>query len=296
MNEREFYQKAFSRNLGLTTPEEQERLKNSRLAIAGMGGVGSISLIALARLGIGMFSIADPDAFEIPNINRQYGANTRTFGFNKAEVMRDMLKEINPYADVRVFKIALKGKNIEDFLKGSDVFIDGIDFFSIDVRRHIFNKARDLGIPAITAAPLGFSSTLHVFIPQGMSFDDYFDINDNMSYIEKLIAFAVGLAPSATHMKYMKLNFVSLRERTGPSLAIACNLSSALTATEVINLILRKKPIKAVPHYFQFDPFRQIYKKGYMPIGNKNPIQRFKRWWLMRKISSLGLNLEGQPK
>jgi len=97
-------------------------------------------------------------------------------------------------------------------------------------------------------------------------------------------------------MKYLKLNFVSLKERAGPSLASACNLCSALTATEAINLILKKRPIKAAPHYFQFDPFRQVYKKGYLFRGNKNPKQRFKRWWLRRKITSLGLNLEGEPE
>ena len=103
MDEREFYQKAFLRNLGLITPEEQEKLKNSRIAIAGMGGVGGIHLITLARFGIGMFNTTDSDTFELPNINRQYGANAKTFGLNKAEVMRDMLKDINPFADVRVF-------------------------------------------------------------------------------------------------------------------------------------------------------------------------------------------------
>jgi molybdopterin/thiamine biosynthesis adenylyltransferase len=292
MDKTEYYQKAFLRNLGLISPEEQKKLEASRVAIAGMGGVGGIHLITLARLGIGKFTIADADSFELPNINRQYGANIRTLGLNKAEVMRDMLREINPFADVRVFNRNLDQENIGDFLRDSDVFIDGIDFFSIDVRRLVFRKARDMKIPAITAGPLGFSSTLHIFTDNSMNFDEYFDINDKMTYMEKLIAFAVGLAPSAIHMKYLKLNFISLKERTGPSLAVACNLCGALVATETINLILKKRPIKAVPHYFQFDPFRQVYKKGYILGGNKNPIQRFKRWWLIRKISSLGIKLE----
>jgi molybdopterin/thiamine biosynthesis adenylyltransferase len=292
MNEEDFFQKAFSRNLGLISPDEQRKLRISKVAIAGTGGVGGIDLVTLARLGIGQFCIADSDIYELPNINRQYGALTRTFGLKKAEVMREMLKDINPYAKITVFDSGINEKNINDFLKNADVFIDGIDFFSIDIRRNLFNKAKTLGIPAITAAPLGFSSTLHIFTRNSMSFDDYFDINDEMTKTEKLIAFAVGLSPRATHLKYMDLNFVSLQERTGPSLAIACSLSSALTATEVIKLILRKKTVKSVPHYFQFDPFMQIYKKGYMPMGNKNPIQKFKRWWLMRKIISLGIDLE----
>jgi molybdopterin/thiamine biosynthesis adenylyltransferase len=291
MDKEEFYQTAFSRNLGLVSREEQKKLESSRVAIAGMGGVGGIHLITLARLGIGGFTIADPDAFELPNINRQHGANIGTFGLNKAEVMKDMVKGINPYADIRIFDGSLDRENADDFLKGSDVFIDGIDFFSIDIRRHLFGRAGALGIPTITAAPLGFSATVHVFAPDGMSFDEYFDIKDEMTYVEKLIAFAVGLAPGATHMKYMKLNFVSLKERTGPSLSIACNLCSALAATETINLILGKRPVKSAPHYFQFDPLTHVYKRGYLYRGNKSPVQKLKRWWLMRKISSYGIDL-----
>jgi len=292
MDEKKFYQKAFARNIGLISADEQEKLKNSRIAVAGMGGVGGIHLITLARLGIGMFNIADPDVFELPNINRQYGAHTGTFGLNKADVMKDMLKEINPFADVRIFRAGIDEKNIGDFFKEVDIFVDGIDFFAIDVRRLLFQRARKLGIPAITSGPLGYSATLHIFTGDGMSFDEYFDINDKMTYAQKLVAFAVGLAPKATHLKYMKLNFVSLKERTGPSLASACHLCSALTATETVNLLLKKRAVKAAPHYFQFDPFCQVYKKGYIFKGNKNPIQKFKRRWLLRKISSLGLNLE----
>ena len=72
------YQEAFARHLGLFNPEEQKRLRSSRVAIAGMGGVGGIHLITLARLGIGAFHIADPDHFELVNFNRQYGATPAT--------------------------------------------------------------------------------------------------------------------------------------------------------------------------------------------------------------------------
>ena len=171
MDKTAFYQEAFSRNLGLISSEEQKILQDSRVAIVGMGGVGGIHLITLARLGIGKFTIADPDIFELPNINRQFGANSGTFGLNKSEVMRDILRGINPHADITIFDSALNEENIGDFLKDSNVFLDGIDFFSIDTRRHLFREARALNIPAITAAPLGFSSTLHVFTPEGMSFD-----------------------------------------------------------------------------------------------------------------------------
>lgn len=63
------YSKAFARNLGLVQPDEQHRLQQSVVAIAGLGGVGGVHLTTLARLGIGGFHIADFDSFEIQNFN-----------------------------------------------------------------------------------------------------------------------------------------------------------------------------------------------------------------------------------
>lgn len=72
------YSEAFSRNLGLISPSEQEKLRQSRVAVLGLGGVGGVNLVTLARLGIGRFTIADPDTFELANFNRQYGAMVST--------------------------------------------------------------------------------------------------------------------------------------------------------------------------------------------------------------------------
>ena len=65
------YDEAFSRNLGWVTEAEQARLRRTRVCIAGLGGVGGVYLLTLARLGIGAFSIADFDSFALANFNRQ---------------------------------------------------------------------------------------------------------------------------------------------------------------------------------------------------------------------------------
>ena len=67
------YHAAFARNLGWVTRAEQDSLRGKRVAIAGMGGVGGVHLLTLARLGIGAFHIADFDTFDIANFNRQAG-------------------------------------------------------------------------------------------------------------------------------------------------------------------------------------------------------------------------------
>ena len=77
------YQSAFSRNIGWVTEAEQARLQNTQVAIGGLGGVGGVHLLTLARLGVGKFSIADFDVFDIVNFNRQVGALVSTIGQSK---------------------------------------------------------------------------------------------------------------------------------------------------------------------------------------------------------------------
>jgi len=278
-----FYREAFARNIGLLSEQEQERLRYARVAIAGMGGVGGIHLITLVRTGVGKFNLTDLDVFEPANINRQYGARIPDFGKSKLDVMVKEALSINPHLEIKEFPQGIDQTNIDDFLEGVEVVLDGLDFFNFDIRRLLFKQAREKGIYAITAGPMGFSSALLIFSPhEGMGFDEYFDIHDKMSEKEKLISFGLGLAPKATHLKYMDLSKVDLDSKAGPSLSIACQLCSALAATETLRILLKKKGIKPVPHYFQFDPYLQVYKKGYLSMGNRNPIQKLKRWYLLR--------------
>src|SRR5687767_1077946 len=101
------YKEAFKRNRGLINDADQEKLRNSRVAIAGMGGVGGAHLLTLARMGIGAFNIADPDVFEVANFNRQVGATISNLGRNKAEAMADAVADVNPQVKLNVFAEAV---------------------------------------------------------------------------------------------------------------------------------------------------------------------------------------------
>ena len=278
LNTREEYMaEAFSRNIGLLTQAEQDKLANVRVAIPGMGGVGGVHLVTMTRTGVGKFHLADFDTYEPANINRQFGARVPDFGRPKMEVMKEQALSVNPYLEIKKFSEGINRENIDEFLDGVQVVLDGLDFFSFDTRRLLFNRAQEKGIYVITAAPLGFSSAVLIFSPhEGMSFDEYFDINNSMPEKEKLLRFAMGLAPKATHIKYMDLSKVDLDSKAGPSLNIACQVCSAIAATEAVRIILNKGRIKPVPHYVQFDPYIQKYKKGKLYMGNRNPVQRIK--------------------
>jgi len=276
------YEAAFSRNLGLVSSLEQEKLRASHVAIAGLGGVGGVHLVTLARLGIGRFTIADPDTFEVGNFNRQMGATTRSVGRSKAEVMAEEARAINPDVEIRVFSEAVTPANVDDFLAGADVYVDGVDFFTIEVRRLLFRKARELGIWGTTAAPLGCSTAWLSFAPNGMSFDSYFDFQDGMETLDQIVAFAVGLAPRATQRSYMDLTKVDLSARTGPSLGLACQLCSGVTAAEIIKIILGRGRVTTAPGYAQFDAYTGKLCRGRLWWGNRNPWQKMKRFLLKR--------------
>lgn len=235
-------------------------------------------MIAMVRSGVGKFNIADFDVFEPANINRQYGASLFAFGCPKIKVMREQALSINPFVDINAFSEGVTADNIDAFLEDVDVVLDGLDFFNFDIRRLVFNKAREKGVFVVTAAPLGFSSALLVFSPYaGMTFDEYFNIVDDMAPEDRYLAFAMGLAPRPTHLRYMNLKKVSLKSKTGPSLDVACLACTSIAGSKAIQIILKKGKIQPAPYYIQFDPYRMILRKGKLLFGNKNPVQRLKR-------------------
>lgn len=280
------YEQAFCRNLGLLSAAEQERLRQSRVAIAGLGGVGGVHLMTLARLGIGKFSIADPDVFETANFNRQVGASISTLGQAKVDVMAELARGVNPELELRAWHEAVTPANIDEFLRDVDLVVDGIDFFAIEARRRLFAEARRRGVWAHTAGPIGFSAAWLSFDPGGMSFDDYFDLRDNQPALEQLIAFAVGLTPKATHLAYLDLSKVKPGTGIGPSSALACQMCSGVAAAETLKILLRRGGVRAAPYYFQFDAYRRKFCQGRLRAGNRHPWQRVKRRWLLRRFAN----------
>jgi len=286
MDREQFLRAAFSRNLGLISEDEQQRLAAARVAVAGAGGVGGLHVLTLARLGIGHFKIADFDTFDAVNINRQFGAMASTIGKQKAEVIAAMARDINPYAVVEVYPNGVTLENLDAFLDGVQVYVDGIDFFEIEIRRAIFKRCRERGIYALTAAPLGFGATLQVFAPHGMTFDEYFGISERLSYMEKIAAFAAGLAPRPYHISYLDLSRVSMARKTGPAVSPACTLASSLIATETVKIVTGKGVVRPVPHYLQFDMLRNKFKSGYLLFGGKNPLQILMRKMILKKAQA----------
>jgi molybdopterin/thiamine biosynthesis adenylyltransferase len=268
------YEEAFSRNLGWVTEAEQSRLRQTRVCIAGLGGVGGVYLLSLARLGIGAFSIADFDTYALANFNRQAGAMMSTLHQSKLEVMLAMARDINPELDVRVFEQGLNTQNMAEFLADGAAYLDGLDFFALDVRREVFARCATLGMPATTVAPLGMGAALLNFVPGGMGFETYFQL-EGRSADEQALRFLVGLSPAMLQMRYLvDRSRVDLAARRGPSTIIGVQLCSGIAAAQVLKLVLRRGPVVAAPHGLHFDAFRNRLTRTWRPGGNHHPLQR----------------------
>jgi molybdopterin/thiamine biosynthesis adenylyltransferase len=277
-NEKFSYERAFSRSLGWVKDDELARLRNSRVAIAGMGGVGGSHLITLVRLGVGAFNIADFDQFGVENFNRQHGASMSTVGLSKVEVMKKMALDINPELDIRVFPEGVKDDNLDSFLTDVDIYLDGLDVFVMDVRQKIFMACHRLGIPSVTVGPMATGAAGIVFMPGKMSFDQYFNFK-NRSPELKVLNFILGVAPSFMQTRYLvDRSYFDLSAKRAPSTPMGCMMASGVAATEVMKILLQRGSIRAAPWSFHYDPYLQKMKIKYIFGGSHNLWHRLKNF------------------
>ena len=273
------YDEAFSRNLGWLTAGEQQRLQGATVAIAGLGGVGGSHLLTLTRLGVGGFHLADFDQFELANFNRQAGARGDSIGQPKLDTLVAMALAINPELRIRTFGDGITPSNIDAFIAGCDLYVDGLDFFVLALRRQLFMACHQQGLPAVTAAPLGMGAALLCFMPGQMSFDDYFRFDGDEQ--GDALRFLLGLAPAALHRPALVEPWrIDLANRRGPSTVMGCELCASLAASAVLKILLGRGPLRAAPWSTQIDGYR--LQLAHRRQSLSHPLQRL-RYWLGRR-------------
>lgn len=167
MNEVPAYEELFARNLGVFTPAQQERVRSLTVAIAGCGGLGGPCAVHLARMGVGELRLADPEAFEPSNINRQWGAYLDTIGVNKALATAAEVARISPYTRTQVFDEGVTADNVARFLDGVDAVVDGTEFFAFDAQALLHAAARARGLWVYSDQQALEVLTLFAFDPAG---------------------------------------------------------------------------------------------------------------------------------
>ena len=288
------YNEAFSRNLGVVSTAEHERLRNATVAIAGMGGVGGDYLISLVRAGVGGFHLAEFDEFELVNFNRQHGASVPTLGRRKLEVMVEHARAINPELRITTFEDGIQPGNIDAFLDGVDLAVDAVDAFAVDKHPLLVNAATKRGLATIAAVPLGLGAGVLAFGPQGMAYDDYFAITPDMSEDEKIVQFLLGFAPELYHLRYLDPNSINLKARKGPSSVAGCKLCAGFITTQALVALLHPEALRCVPWYTYLDARVGRFHHRRLWMGNRNPLQRIKSLVARRRLAKLDAQREAQ--
>ncbi|MBF0210939.1 MAG: HesA/MoeB/ThiF family protein [Desulfamplus sp.] len=159
----------YIRNLTTLDSQEQLVLGDSRVCIAGLGGLGGNVVEMLARIGIGYLYLVDGDTFTPSNLNRQLLCTEKLIGVHKADAALERVKEINSNIHVRSFKRFLTSKNCGDIFEEVDVVVDCLD--SIDDRFMIQDAARKYSIPLVSGAIAGTSGQVTTIFPQDKGFE-----------------------------------------------------------------------------------------------------------------------------
>jgi adenylyltransferase/sulfurtransferase len=141
----------------------QERLKQSKVFIAGAGGLGCPIALYLAAAGIGHISIVDKDIVDQTNLNRQVLHWEKDIGRAKAQSIEEKLKEINPYINIVARNLTIDKENVIQLVKDADVIVDAMDNFET---RYLLNLAAlEIGIPLVHGAIRGFDGQVTTIVP-----------------------------------------------------------------------------------------------------------------------------------
>ncbi len=144
----------FSRSELLLGAEGIQKLKESSVAVFGVGGVGSFTVEALVRSGVENIAIFDDDKVCITNINRQLIATRKTVGKNKVEVMRDRILEINPKVSVEIHQVFYGADNADEFdLSKYNYIVDAID--TVSSKLILIERAKEANTPIISSMGAG---------------------------------------------------------------------------------------------------------------------------------------------
>lgn len=197
--------------------EGQSKLRNAKICVVGVGGLGSLIVMQLTAMGVGYLRIVDRDVIELSNLHRQYLYDTKSIGYPKVEIAAKKLKELNPDVEIDPLPLSVSTENIDDILDGVDFVVDGLDRIS---SRYVINRAciRQKK-PYIFAAAIEAFGNISTIIP--------------------------GQTPC------LECFYSELRDEELPSCSIAgvhpsvLGVLSSLEVSEAVRLAIGKKPLLA---------------------------------------------------
>ena len=158
-------------NLGIFSEIDIKTFQSSHVLVVGCGGLGAHFLNGMVRSAIGKVTIVDDDVYEESNLNRQLFSTPETLGRNKADVVADALKAINPSLDVSVVKTRIQSVGRERF-DDVDLIVDAVD--NIVSKLHIEGLANDLDLPLLHGAIGGWFAQIGLVMPGSFLLTEFY--------------------------------------------------------------------------------------------------------------------------
>ncbi len=142
----------------------QKKLKNARVCVAGVGGLGCISALQLAAMGVGYIRLVDQDVVDLTNLHRQPIYNVSSLGYPKVEIAEKKLKSLNPNLETEPVTLTVDSSTAESIVEGVNVVVDGLDRFE---PRYAINKAcLELGVPYVFGGAIETYGNVSTIIPK----------------------------------------------------------------------------------------------------------------------------------
>lgn len=186
----------YARNLKTWSPEEQARLLHSSVAVVGLGGLGGAVVEILARAGIGSLRLADGDAFESHNLNRQLTSTCDLLGTSKSLAAKKRVDAINPSIAAQAYSEFLDKKNAARLIGTSDVVVDCLD--DIKTRFVLAHAAKAMKRPMVSAAVGGLCGHVTTIFPEDHSLEMIYGNKDASS--SKGVETSLGCLPQIVVM------------------------------------------------------------------------------------------------
>jgi tRNA A37 threonylcarbamoyladenosine dehydratase len=254
----------------LVGPDAYARISRSSVCVVGLGGVGSWTVEALARCGVGTLTLVDLDEVCVTNVNRQLHALTSTVGISKADVLGSRVREINPSCNVRVLKKFFSQKTADEILGcGYSLVLDTID--TADHKVALLAECVSRSIPAITVGSAGnrtsptsarvedLSKTIHdpllQIVRKRLRQDYAFPRSERTRFDIPCV-----YAPLQRGARDVEERHCSVDEQLPKARAKSCNagLGSAVFMTGTIGFIAAAEAISFLSHEPSTHPYRWI--------------------------------------
>lgn len=244
--------------------ETQSEIAKLRVGVAGLGGMGSGVALALARLGVTKFHIADPDRVDVSNFNRQVIANTETVGMSKVQATVNELRKIDPSIELQLFPEGITKSSARNFCHDCDVIVDEIDVYPLEAHQLLHQEAISKNLSLYSAYVIGLGVHLYRFSGEQFKFADFIrPVQESSEFSSGLMD--TFLRPRPNYLGELGYDGYHAQVRSGavPIFGPSCLLGHSLVAMRVVldclssrgaNLPFEHKLTPVMPSFLVVDP------------------------------------------